>query len=127
MNDFESCLKNNGLAKVKADKEIIKKEIESSEYDLDKAIKSLKNNDAKWASIKAYYSMFHSAKALVFKKGYREKSHYCLLIALRELYGKKSKLNKTHINNFEICMDIRQEADYGLSYDKEKYPAILKI
>jgi len=60
--------------------------------------------------------MFHSAKALVLNKGYREKSHYCLLVALRELYIKTDELDKESADDFEICMDIRQEADYGLTY-----------
>ena len=60
--------------------------------------------------------MFHCIKALIFKKGYREKSHYCLLVAFKELYVKTGEMDKEFADNFEICMDIRQEADYGLSY-----------
>jgi uncharacterized protein (UPF0332 family) len=29
----------------------------------------MKDEDYKWASVQAYYSMFHAAKALVLKKG----------------------------------------------------------
>ena len=53
--------------------------------------------------------MFHSAKALVLKKGYREKSHYCLLVALRELYIKSGELTKDVADDFElepICSEL---------------------
>ncbi|MFQ6088618.1 MAG: HEPN domain-containing protein [Candidatus Methanofastidiosia archaeon] len=98
---------------------MIKKELEGAKYDLMSAEESLRNGDYKWSSVQAYYSFFHSAKALVLKKGYREKSHYCLLVALRELYVKTRKLDPEFADNFEISMDIRHEADYALIFDKE--------
>jgi uncharacterized protein (UPF0332 family) len=72
MNDFENCIKERHLIKIKASNEMIQKEIESAEYDLERSNESMKNEDYKWASVQAYYSMFHAAKALVLKKGYRE-------------------------------------------------------
>ena len=93
MFDFERCVKERRLIKIKASKQMIQKEIESSEYDLERARNSLDQEDFKWTAIQSYYSMFHAAKALVLKKGYREKSHFCLIIALRELYVKEDILN----------------------------------
>lgn len=119
MNDFEKCLKERRILKIDASNEMIKKEIEGAKYDLSSAEESLNDEDYKWASVQAYYSMFHAAKALVLKKGYREKSHYCLLIALRELYVKSKELNAEFAENFEIGMDIRHEADYALTFDEE--------
>lgn len=63
--------------------------------------------------------MFHAAKALVLKKGYREKSHYCLIIAIRELYVKDGTMNDELADTLELCMHLRYDADYGLIYDKE--------
>jgi len=63
--------------------------------------------------------MFHAAKALVLKRGYREKSHFCLIIALRELYVKEDTLYAEMIENLELCMSLRHEADYGLTYHQE--------
>ena len=70
--------------------------------------------------------MFHAAKALVLKKGYREKSHFCLIIALRELYVKEEKLNLEMVENFELCMNLRHEADYGLTYHQESAGTAIK-
>ena len=98
---------------------MIEKELEGAGYDVGRAEESLHGGDYKWASVQAYYSMFHAAKALVLKKGYREKSHYCLLVALKELYVKANELEQEFVDNFEMVMDTRHEADYALIYDKE--------
>lgn len=63
--------------------------------------------------------MFHAVKALVLQKGYREKSHYCLLVALRELYVETGEIDSEFAENFELSMNLRKEADYAFTYDKE--------
>ena len=126
MNDFERCIKERRLMKIRSSKEIIQKEVESSEYDLERARNSLDEGDFKWAAVQSYYSMFHAAKALVFKKGYREKSHFCLIIALRTLYVKEDKLESEMVENLELCMNLRHEADYGLTYHQESAETAIK-
>ncbi|PKP60687.1 MAG: hypothetical protein CVT88_02295 [Candidatus Altiarchaeales archaeon HGW-Altiarchaeales-1] len=119
MNEFEKCIEERRLIRINASDEMIEKELYGAEYDLMRAEESLHNEDYKWASVQAYYSMFHAAKALVFKKGYREKSHNCLLIAIRELYVRTNELEHEFADNLEMSMDLRHEADYGLTYDEE--------
>ena len=126
MNDFERCIKERRLVKIKPSKEMIQKELESAEYDLERARNSLDQEDFKWTAIQSYYSMFHAAKALVLKKGYREKSHFCLIFALKELYIKEDKLNAEMVENLELCMNLRHEADYGLTYHQESAETALK-
>ena len=62
--------------------------------------------------------MFHSVKAIVLAKGFREKSHWCLLVALRELLVGTGELDGELADDFELCMGIRHEADYALRYDE---------
>ena len=119
MNEFERCIKERHLLKIKATKEMIDKEITSAEYDFLRSKESIQDEDYKWASVQAYYSMFHAAKALVLKKGYREKNHYCLIVAIRELYVKDDIMNGELADTLELCMHLRHDADYGLIYDKE--------
>jgi len=119
MSEFERCLRERRLIKAEPDPRAIRKELETAGYDLASAEESLADDDFKWASVQAYYSMFHASKALVLKKGYREKSHACLLIALRELYVKAKELDKRYADDLELCMDMRHEADYAMTYDEE--------
>jgi len=126
MNDFERCIKERRLTKIKPSKEMIQKEVESAKYDLERARNSLGEDDFKWAAVQSYYSMFHAAKALVLKRGYREKSHFCLIVALRELYVEEDRLNAEMVENLELCMSLRHEADYGLTYHQESAETALK-
>jgi uncharacterized protein (UPF0332 family) len=126
MNDFERCIKERRLTKIKPSKEMIQKEVESAEYDLERARNSLGEDDFKWAAVQSYYSMFHAAKAFVLKREYREKSHFCLIVALRELYVKEDRLDSEMVENFELCMSLRHEADYGLTYHQESAETALK-
>lgn len=119
MNEFERCIKERRLMKIKASKEMIEKELSSAGYDLERSRDSLHDKDFKWASVQAYYSMFHAAKALVLAKGFREKSHYCLIIALNELYVKTGKMDSEIADTIELCMHLRHDADYGSIFDKE--------
>ena len=115
MGAFERCIAEKRLIKIEPSPEMISKELESAEYDYGRAMESLKEKDAKWASIQAYYSIFHAAKALVLSKGYREKGHACLIIALKELYPGEKDL----VRDLELCMDLRHGADYASTYDAE--------
>lgn len=61
--------------------------------------------------------MFHSVRALLYHRGLREKSHYAMLVAIRELYT--NELGRNLISAFEDGMELRQEADYGLKFSEE--------
>ncbi len=63
--------------------------------------------------------MFHAARALLYSAGYRERSHAALLTALRELYTKTGRLGETELENFQNAMNLRQEADYAMTFSEE--------
>lgn len=63
--------------------------------------------------------MFHTARALVYNKKYREKSHYCLAIALEHLYLKKGLIEKGLIESLTLGKDLRESADYRSIFSKE--------
>jgi len=110
-------LRERKLLRIRADKKLVLKEIEGASYDLRRGRRSLDDDDAKWAIVKAYYAMFHAARALLFSKGFREKSHRALLAALRELF--RSSIEPGLFDAFEDGMAMREEADYSMIYSKE--------
>ncbi|MBM3308634.1 MAG: HEPN domain-containing protein [Candidatus Altiarchaeales archaeon] len=116
---FKKCMEEQKLIKTKPDQGMIEKELKGAEYDLKRAENSLAERDYKWAIIQSYYSMFHAVKALVLNKGYREKTHYCLLVAFKNLYIDTNLIESQFLEVFEESMDLRQAADYGLTYSKE--------
>ncbi|MCK4521535.1 MAG: HEPN domain-containing protein [Nanoarchaeota archaeon] len=116
--NINDCLERGYLAETKPDKELSDKELNEAKYDLEKAEKAFKEEDYKWCIVKCYYSMFHAAKAILFKLGYVEKRHIAILIVLEEL-NKKGKIESKFITNFKASMTAREDADYHYSYSKE--------
>lgn len=88
------------------------KEHDAAEADLSEARDRFANGRFKYATITAYYSMFHSARALLYSRGYREKSHYALLVAMKALFVKARLLPEKLVREFHEAMVLREEADY---------------
>ena len=116
--ELRKLLVERKLAYFHASREIIIKEVDGARYDLERSKKSLNDKDYKWATIQAYYCMFHLARALLFSRGYREKSHRALLIALNELFVKKGQLDNESYDNLKVAMDLREDADYGMTFSE---------
>ena len=113
---FSTCLAEGKLVKIGLQQDLVQKEFDGAEFDLKTAQTSLSEKNHKWASVQAYYSMFHTAKALVLSKGYREKNHYCLRIALKALFIDIHLLESKYIERLRDSMNLREDADYGLIY-----------
>jgi len=113
---FKRLLEERRLTRIKPDRKLILKEIEGAKSDLETAKKSLQDGNFKWAIIQGYYSIFHAARALVYSRGFREKSHYAVLVAIQELFT--DELEISLVQGFEDAMNLRQTADYGLTFSE---------
>lgn len=117
-NFFEKCLKSGKIRSFSRGKALVKKEISLSAADLERGKKTFEEADFKWATIQAYYSMFHSARALLYDKNYREKSHICLMEAIRVLYVQEGKVGYWLLEAMRGAKRLREEADYYGDYSK---------
>lgn len=82
---FEECLERGKIVRIPIDPALAEKELREAELDLAAAERSLAQDQEKWAIIQGYYSLFHTLRSMVFRKGYREKSHRCLRYAVEAL------------------------------------------
>lgn len=112
MKQFKDCLKSGKIRKFKVDKTKVDTELKAAYQDLEEAQDRFAKKKYKYATITAYYSLFHAARVLLYLKGYREKSHYCLKIAIEELYVKEKILEPEFLEYFEEAMGLREAADY---------------
>lgn len=119
MGEFEECLKTGKIRLFPKAKEKVKIEIAAAEEDLKEAEDRLKHEKFKYATIDAYYSLFHSARALLYREGYRERSHYCLKVAIKALHVEKGRLDKEFLEYFDEALGLREAADYQSLYSKE--------
>ena len=125
--DFENCLKKNKIRKFSPGKSLTGKEITTAESDIKEAKESLTREKYKWATIQAYYSMFHSARALLYNKNYREKSHYCLIIALKALYVETGELPIRLVEGLQRGKNLREDADYYNEWSKAGSEEMINI
>ena len=117
--DFKNCIDKKKLFKSDKVKGLISKELKSATDDLEDSKISLSKQRYKWATIQAYYSMFHAGRALIYSKGYRERSHYCLNIALRTLFVEEGKFSVTLVEALQLGKTLRENADYYGEFSKE--------
>lgn len=123
--DFKQCLENKKIIPFERGKELVKKELSIGESDLLDAKAGFQEKHYKWSTIQAYYAMFHATRALVYSKGYREKSHYCLSVALRALFVEEGKLDAQTGRDFLNAMNLREAADYEAEFSEAGATAVI--
>jgi len=117
--EFQKALQKKKLLPFSRGKMLIKKELKAAEDDLNEAKDRLKNKKFKYATITAYYSMFHAVRALIYSKNYREKSHYYLLVALQALFIDNGLIDEELAEDFYNAMLLRESADYHSEFSKK--------
>jgi len=127
LEDFKKCLKN-GKIRINKDALLrINREIEIAEKFLNSAIKNTKIEENEMSVIASYNSIFHTCRALLFKKGYIEKSHFCLIIALKHLYREDKKISE-FLNKIDKVRISRHQIQYrGDSSSKEESKFVYEL
>lgn len=105
---------------------MVKKEIISANKFLVSSENILKMNEFDAAFLCAYNSSFHFLRALLFSKGFVEKSHYCLIQALKKLYSDESLLKI--LIDFDKVRQSRHEIQYsGIFSEREETEFMIKL
>jgi len=110
--EFDQCRERGKIKQFTPGPKLVKKELRLAEEDLKTSFRSSDEGNYKWGIIQSYYSMFHSARALLYSHAYREKSHYCLIEAIRTLFVERGKLNVMLVEAFLEAKHLREAADY---------------
>lgn len=117
--EFKSALDKRRILSFPDGPQLIVKEIEAATQDLEEAADRLHSGKFKYATITAYYAMFHAARALLFAKQYREKSHHFLSVAIEALYVETGLLPPVLARALRNAMILREEADYHGQFSRE--------
>ena len=123
--EFKECLRRKKIWEFSRGKSLAEKELKIAEKDFGDGKEGFEREKYKWSTVQAYYSMFHSARALLYAKNYREKSHYCLIVALRTFYVDKKLLPHSLIESLQNGKRLREEADYHDEWSKEGAESLL--
>ena len=125
ITNLEDCFKFRLLRYIKPDKEKTKRSIEVSKQRLNEAEMAFKFKIFKYVILESYMAMFHSARALLYKDGIQEKSHFALFIYLKEKYSNKIPLHILNLLNIHRLE--RHESLYGLDYQPSEGDALISI
>jgi uncharacterized protein (UPF0332 family) len=123
--EFKQCLENKKIIPFARGKKLDKKEFLVAKSDLSDAKAGYENERYKWSTIQGYYAMFHAARALIYSQGYREKSHYCLAVALRALFVDEGKMDAQLVRDFLNAMNLREAADYEAEFSQSGAKAVI--
>ena len=123
--DFEQCLESRKIISFARGRRLVKKELSVARSDLSDAKAGYENERYKWSTIQGYYAMFHAARALIYSQGYREKSHYCLAVALKALFVEESKMDAQLVRDFLNAMNLREAADYEAEFSQSGAKAVI--
>ena len=123
--EFSKCLENKKIVPFAKGKNLVRKEVSIARSDLSDAKAGYENERYKWSTIQAYYAMFHAARALIYSQGYREKSHYCLAIALRSLFVEANTMDAQSVRDFLNAMNLREAADYESEFSQAGAKAVI--
>ncbi len=112
LKQIENCFNRKLLRHVEPSEEKSKLSIKQAREWLIEAEKNLENEAYKSAQISTYLSLFHSARAILFRDGIREKSHYCIGIYL-EKYVKNGTLDEKYVMLFDRMRSARNTDQYS--------------
>lgn len=119
---FQECLDKGLIKQDSLAGERVEGSLIIAERFLRSSNRNLEIDEYEMTEMAAYNSSFHAARALLFAKGYTERSHFCLGVALRGLYkGKILDLLKT----FDKIRLSRHNVQYGGALVKEDEAAFV--
>ncbi len=117
----DDLFKERLLRKISPSLEKAKSSLRISESKLGEAKELFESSFFNQVVISSYTCMFHAARALLYKEGIQEKSHYAVCLYIMEKYS--DKIPKDLLNSFDNYRKERHEALYGFEYEAGKEDA----
>jgi len=114
MIDFDECVREGYLRKIPPSVKQAEDQLKKSEMLLEEAKKSIGIKAPNTAVIAAYTAVLDAARAVLFRDGYREKSHMCVVKYLEAKYS--AKLGTSAIILFDQYRDKRHKTMYSGDY-----------
>src|SRR3989344_1498410 len=111
---LDECFRKGMLKRVRPDKDEIDNSLGRSKHFIGRASGNMKQKYFDVAFLMAYNSMFQSCKALLFIKGVKERSHYCMIEFVRKEFVSNEK-----ITSLAKALDSYRLARHAIQYEGE--------
>jgi len=115
------------LRKIPKDLDKSKKSLEISKKYLNDCKNLINMSAFNLVILSAYTSMFHAARALLYKDGIQEKSHYAVFVYLKDKYA--NEIGDKLLFEFSNAREQRHEGLYGLEseFNKDDVKHIINV
>jgi uncharacterized protein (UPF0332 family) len=123
LSELDRCFQKGLIRKTLPSKEKALKSMKKARRWLDEAEKNFNYGLFDSCLVSSYSAMFHAARSLLLKDGFREKSHYCVARYLEEKYVDKRKLNREVVDLLDRFRELRHEDLYELDFFATKEDA----
>lgn len=110
---LEECFASRKLRRILPDLLKAQKSLEAAAAKLRRAKALLEDGHNDATLLYAYSCMFSAGRAVLYKDGVQEKSHYCLARYLEEEYAKKGKISREAITLLDAFREERHAIMYG--------------
>jgi len=114
--DFGDCLREGLIRIIPTSNQQTENSINTARKWLDEAEKSFSAKAFNSTMIASYLTMFHSSKSILFRDGFREKSHYCVARYLEEKYSKMNILEFKWIEVLDYYRETRHKDQYNTNF-----------
>lgn len=114
MISFEECLKAGLVRKTHPSTDQAREALAKAKESLDDA--KMMHKSGRWNSVAvlSYLAMFNAARSLLFKDGYREKSHACVARYLEAKYT--ADFPAPQIEMLDIYREKRHDVQYSTAF-----------
>ncbi len=119
MNKMEDCFRKGLLRRVEPSLTKSKDSITEAREWLSEAMKNKASEAYKSAISSLYLAIFHSARAVLFRDGVREKSHYCVGVYL-EKYVDEGVLEEDWVLIFDRIRSVQHTDQYSFQTHPSK-------
>jgi uncharacterized protein (UPF0332 family) len=123
LSELDRCFQKGLIRKTSPSKEKALKSMKKARRWLDEAQKNFDYGLFDSCLVSSYSAMFHAARSLLLKDGFREKSHYCVARYLEEKYVDRKKLNREVVDLLDRFRELRHEDLYELDFFATKEDA----
>jgi uncharacterized protein (UPF0332 family) len=116
LSELERCIEKGLIRKIPASEEKVAKSLAKADKWLKEAKENLKHGLLDSCLVSSYSAMFHAARAILFRDGFREKSHYCVARYLEEKYTGRGTLPQVVVALLDRFRNLRRTDLYQLDF-----------
>lgn len=115
--NINQCVEQGLLIKTAPDPAKCKASIEMALHKTELSESEFDHHLFESAIISAYTAMFHASRALLYRDGFKERSHFAVYVYVNECYG--DQIERKYIAELNALRLQRHELMYGLDQNKE--------